>query len=115
MKKNFERYFIDEHCTIIQAIQRIELLSGKDAQVLFVIDSHQKIIGSLTDGDIRRGLIKGFKLEENVKSVMKEDFESLIDNEFNAEDVRKLKDDKIRLVPLLYKESTRYFHTFVLL
>ena len=28
--------------------------------ILFVVDQDDKLIGSLTDGDVRRGLIKGF-------------------------------------------------------
>jgi hypothetical protein len=41
---------------------------GQDA-ALFVIDKDQKLVGSLTDGDIRRGLIKGLKLEQETNKL----------------------------------------------
>ena len=51
-------YFIRGHCTLIDALKKIEQLSG-DTQTLFVINESKQLQGVLTEGDIRRALIKG--------------------------------------------------------
>ena len=58
-------------------------------QTLFVLDSTNNLIGTLTDGDIRRGLIKGSNLTDRVTSIMHKDFISLPVDEIK--DVQKLK------------------------
>lgn len=57
--------------TIKQAIQRLNEKGGK---ILFVTDEHGKLIGTLTDGDIRRGLMKGYGFNDRIESIMKKDF-----------------------------------------
>lgn len=48
----------------IQAIDRGVL------QVAFVVDEHNRLLGLVTDGDIRRGILRGIGLEESVRLVM---------------------------------------------
>ncbi|WP_332910244.1 hypothetical protein [Algoriphagus boritolerans] len=38
--------------------------------MLFVIDSEKKLIGSLSDGDIRRGILNGAQLDEPILALM---------------------------------------------
>lgn len=55
---------IDESCTILQAM---ELLDTVGKRALFIHD-HGKLRASLTDGDIRRWILKGGSLEAAVKN-----------------------------------------------
>lgn len=48
----------------IQAIDRGAL------QAAFVVDEHHRLLGLVTDGDIRRGLLRGIGLDESVRLVM---------------------------------------------
>ena len=34
--------------------------------VIFIVDKEQKLIGSLTDGDIRRAIISGIKIDDKI-------------------------------------------------
>ena len=34
--------------------------------ILFIIDEEDRLVGSLTDGDVRRGLIKGLEMTDTV-------------------------------------------------
>ena len=34
--------------------------------LLFVVDENNSLLGTLTDGDIRRGIIKGLSVENNI-------------------------------------------------
>ncbi len=56
---------IDEECTIFDAMQ---LLNKSGRRILFVLKT-DKLVASLTDGDIRRGILEGKELNEKIKEV----------------------------------------------
>jgi dTDP-glucose pyrophosphorylase len=53
---------------IKDALLKLDLLA-RDA-ILFVVDEHEKLIGSLTDGDVRRGLLKGVSINNDVDEII---------------------------------------------
>ena len=56
-----KKFIINESSTIKDALIAINDITH-DGESLVVINSEQEIIGTLTDGDIRRGLIAGAEL-----------------------------------------------------
>jgi len=77
----------------------------KTAQgVCFVVDKGKKIIGVLTDGDIRRAFIEGADTSTSVGVAMNRDFVSFpIDTPDRV--LQKALSDKIRHIPLLNSEG----------
>jgi len=61
---NFNKHIVTLKATVRDALIQLDRLAS-DA-ILFLIDKDDKLIGSLTDGDIRRGLIKGLGLEDEI-------------------------------------------------
>lgn len=57
-------YLINEAGTIAQALQQLDM-TGRHC--VFVVDAESRLVGSLTDGDIRRFLLGGGGLEDSVK------------------------------------------------
>jgi dTDP-glucose pyrophosphorylase len=57
----FRKHLILETDLVTDAYKKLNAL-GPDA-ILFVIDKEERLIGSLTDGDVRRGIIKGYALD----------------------------------------------------
>lgn len=55
----------------------MEVISANGREVVVVRDDHNKILGLVTDGDIRRGLLSGLTLESSVTLVMNQDFFSV--------------------------------------
>jgi len=53
--------------------QAIECLEKNDIKMACVTDKLDRVIGTVTDGDIRRALIRGFSLTDSVASVMNDD------------------------------------------
>ena len=41
------------------------------------LDDQKRLLGTLTDGDIRRGLLNGFSLDSPVELLMNRNFDSL--------------------------------------
>lgn len=95
-----EKYKIRNDATILQALSALNEI-GHSAQTLFVVDDDGKMVGTLTDGDIRRNLIAGHSLNDEVAKVMHRHFQSLCENEFDVEKLRNLREKGIFFIPVL--------------
>lgn len=71
MKNNIKDFTIIHYKTIKDAMEQLNGLSGKG---IYVVDNEDKVCGSITDGDIRRALLRGSAINDNVKSAMQENF-----------------------------------------
>jgi len=65
--KNIQNIKLNINSTIKEALQIID--SGA-MQIALVVDESDKLLGTLTDGDIRRGLLKGLDLNSKVDSIV---------------------------------------------
>lgn len=93
---------IQQTTTIKQALEIIDRLAGT---TLFVVDENQIMIGTLTDGDIRRGLIKGLEINSEIKTLMSKNFKFLTHNIFSLETINDIKNAKIDIVPVLTSDK----------
>lgn len=55
------------HTPIRDAIQ---VLDKSAKQILLVVDNDDRLLGTVTDGDIRRGILKGISLDEHTDKIM---------------------------------------------
>jgi dTDP-glucose pyrophosphorylase len=51
-------------------LDTLKVIDNAAVEIALVVDDNKRLIGTVTDGDIRRGLIKGTKLEEPIDSLM---------------------------------------------
>jgi len=52
------------------SIKRVlEIIDKSSKQIVLVVDKNKKLIGTVNDGDVRRGLLKGVSLEDTVKNI----------------------------------------------
>ena len=72
-EKILKRHGISPQATVRDAMKSINELSG-ESMTLFVLSDTGGILGSVTDGDIRRTLIEGGELTDKVTSVMNRKF-----------------------------------------
>lgn len=73
-KNKLRSLFIAPYSTIKEAIQR---LNDTGLKILFITGPGEKLLGTLSDGDIRRGILAGSALTSPVEAVMKKKFYSL--------------------------------------
>lgn len=94
-------HIISSSYKIIDALNRIN--SIKDSPlVLFVVNNQDQMLGTLTDGDIRRALIRGVKVDDSVLNAIHKDFNYLkIGVDDNVRNIRIQRNKKMRLVPIL--------------
>ena len=65
--KNWKKTIIRDNKTVKIAIKALEL---SELQVLLVVNIKNKFVGTVTDGDIRRGLIRGLDLNTKLSEIM---------------------------------------------
>jgi dTDP-glucose pyrophosphorylase len=69
--------------------------------ILFVVDSKDKLIGALTDGDVRRGLLKGFSIDSIVDEIIQDNPRYITKGENNLEKIIKYREGDFRIVPVV--------------
>jgi dTDP-glucose pyrophosphorylase len=67
--KGYREHLIFSGSTIKDALIQLTNL-GIDA-ILFVVEENDKLIGSITDGDVRRGLVKGVSLNQSINNIIR--------------------------------------------
>jgi dTDP-glucose pyrophosphorylase len=90
---------LSSESSIRTALEKLTLLG--ETLTLFITDNSFKLIGVVTDGDIRRGLIKGCKLEELVVEIMNRNFKSINEDELTIELIEDLKKSSAKIIPIL--------------
>ncbi len=100
----FEKtYLISYKKSAREALRQLNEIGTLEA-VLFIYDEHYNIIGSLADGDIRRGLLQFLQIDEPVSLFMNRNFHYCIENISNDQLI-KLKSLDIRYIPILDKNK----------
>lgn len=84
-----------------KAIEAIEVINNTPLYIALIIDKNNKLVGTITDGDIRRGLIKGETPESNVKKFMNKNFISIYEEDLSDSNLRNIFNKGIDIVPLL--------------
>lgn len=101
---DFSKYVVRDHISIKEALIALNCLSN-DVLVLFVIDNEGHLVGSLTDGDIRRKLIEGVDVSAGISVAMNTDFHFICEDVLCVENLKKLKATGITLLPVLNEDG----------
>jgi dTDP-glucose pyrophosphorylase len=75
------------------------------AKIALVLDEQQILLGTLTDGDIRRGLLHGFSLEAPVEQFMNRQFRFVRSSEDQATVLELMRREELRQIPVLDEEG----------
>lgn len=99
-----KRYIIQNTSTILDALKALDGTSH-DWQTLFVVDDAERMVGTLTDGDIRRGLIGGASLSTPVREIMHTSFKFVRDGQYDAKLLKEFRERQIFFIPVLDNEG----------
>lgn len=98
------KYIINQKATIKDALVALDG-NTHDWQTLFVVDNTEKMVGTLTDGDIRRALIAGVKLSDSVEKAMHTNFKFVREGQNDAKMLKEFREKQIFFVPVLDNED----------
>lgn len=99
------KYIISQDKSLLEALSQINSI-GTGPLCLFVEDNKGRMVGTLTDGDSRRALIKGASVNDGVSLVMNRDFNCLHEGvDDDVEHLHQQRDMKMKLVPVLDNDN----------
>jgi dTDP-glucose pyrophosphorylase len=97
-------HFIQTTATAREALKRLDQLPDNEIRTLFVMQG-DRMVGTLTDGDIRRGLLSDREISESVSLYMNANFKSLKKNEISPEVLKKFRAADIYFLPVLNEQA----------
>lgn len=93
-----DKYLVYPTDSIKQTMEKINLAASK---IVFVVDSEKRLLGSVSDGDIRRAILKNCSLNLPVQEIMYENT-MFLDKKYQLSDVKELMlKKKIETIPVL--------------
>ena len=101
--RNFRDHLISSGETIKEALIKLDILA-KDA-ILFVVDENDVLIGSLTDGDVRRGLLKRITIDDVVNNIIQPNPRFIRKGDRDISKVIEYREGNFRILPVLDKDS----------
>jgi len=69
--------------------------------ILMMVDEENHLVGSLTDGDLRRGFIKGLGFDNLLEEFIQPDPKFIFENEYDQDKITKFKNRNFKIVPIL--------------
>src|SRR5690606_2680776 len=100
---NIERHTILFSDTVRSAFIKLDTL-GIDA-ILFVVDDNRRLIGSLTDGDLRRGFIRGLGFDDSLLEFIQNNPGFVRKNSYDQEELETFKKRNFKIVPILDEQN----------
>ena len=97
--RNFREHLILSGSSVKQALSVLNELS-QDA-ILFVVDENDKLIGTLTDGDVRRGLLNDFSIDSVIDKIIQPNPRFIRKGNYDIEKIIKYREQDFRIIPVL--------------
>ena len=80
----------------------LKLIDSNSEGLLFVVDNKNKLIGALSDGDIRRALISGKSLVDTIDDIYNKNPFYIFNDEYNEEYVKEVMvKNRYEVVPII--------------
>jgi dTDP-glucose pyrophosphorylase len=77
----------------------IEVIDKGAVQFAFVVDDNQRLVGTVTDGDIRRALLRGESFDTPIEKIMFRSFRALPANSSEQDALALMRREKIHQIP----------------
>lgn len=94
-----EKHTIRYNDTVRNAFIKLDKL-GLDA-ILFIIDDNHELVGSLTDGDLRRGFIKGLGFDDSLLDFIQKNPAFIRKDQYNLDTLESFRQRSFKIIPIL--------------
>lgn len=101
--KDFRKHIISSNASIKQALEQLNILSSE--AILFVVNESNQLLGSLTDGDLRRGFIKGFGFDNSLLDFVQSSPITIRHNEYDLDQLEKHRKNQIKIIPIINDDN----------
>ncbi len=100
--KNIEKLLLKKDVSIKEAMQTIDNGTFK---IALVVDDNMYLLGTLTDGDIRRAILKGLTLESSISNIYHKNPIKGTTNSSRSELLKLAETHKILRIPIINNEG----------
>lgn len=101
--RDYREHLISKEALLKDALIQFNKLAS-DA-ILFVVDDFGRLLGSLTDGDVRRGLLRGNSVEESVVNYIQANPKSVSKANYSIHEIIKLREQNYKVLPVLDEDK----------
>jgi len=95
----YNQHLIHKNATTREALKQLDQLAAH--AILFLVDENGKLHGSLTDGDVRRGLINGLNPDDSVLRFAFGSPRYIEKGKYSLQDIIALRKQDIKVLPVL--------------
>lgn len=95
----FEKHIASIDIPVRESLKRLDVLAS-DA-ILFLVDENNTLLGSLTDGDLRRGFIKGIGFEDHLSKFIQPNPKFIQQGKFNLKEIIELRKRHFTVFPVV--------------
>lgn len=97
-KKNLDKYKIESSASVLEALKKID---ANTKGFLIVVEEDEKVVGVVTDGDIRRAFISGKTVETLIAEICISDIEVLSEKSSISDAIEIFKNPAIKFLPVV--------------
>ena len=95
--KNKKKFSLNINSSIKDAIK---LINQTEERICFVVDNKNKLISSISDGDVRRGILKGVKIDDRITKIHNKKPITFHEN-YSYESIIKKFNKRISVIPIV--------------
>jgi dTDP-glucose pyrophosphorylase len=95
----FHKHIAHIDISVSEALQKLDKLAS-DA-ILFLVDDDNHLLGSLTDGDLRRGFIKGLSIEDYLSNFIQSNPKFIQQGKYNLKEIIALRERFFTVFPVV--------------
>ena len=86
-------------------LDALRLIDKNQSGFVLVCNKERKLLGTLTDGDIRRALINGSSITDSVNGIYKDQYKFLYITESIGDAIELFKNKTIKFLPIVDKDG----------
>ena len=83
----------------------VEQLNRVGIKIALVVDDNYQLLGTISDGDFRRGMLNGLSLEDTVEKIMNKNPQTVNEGTSRLEILKLMNDTKILQIPIVDKNN----------
>jgi len=83
------------------AIEALAVINQSRAKIALVVDDKSRLLGTVTDGDIRRAILKGINLEVRIDALMNKNFRFVLGNNDPESVLDMMRREVLQHIPVL--------------
>ena len=108
---------MDDRLPLLTVMQSATIRSAMEAidagtcEIALVVDERRRLLGTVTDGDIRRALLAGVSIDDPIEPIMNRHFNTVLEGSSRSEVLDLMQAWKVPQIPMVDREGKAHWAT----